>query len=209
MSKWATFVESELVKVFDLKYGQWNCRPISGTDIWSQHSWGNALDLVHEDYGYSRNPDHQAELDLVFEWLQANSEALSIRLILWRRSGHYDHIHIDGWPTGYETPPCADGTLRMLYPKGTHLPRVVYGDPGPMNGTDPIVPGDDMPSYEELKASEFDLWTDQNIMDAFDAGMFESTDRAGFADYWVRDQANRTVSEKARFMTDYYAHLWK
>ena len=66
---------------------------------------------------------------------------------------------------------------------------------------------DDMPSYEELRTDEFDLWSDNNIMDAFDDGMFESTDRAGFELYWVTTRADRTDAEKARFITDFYSHL--
>ncbi len=66
---------------------------------------------------------------------------------------------------------------------------------------------DDMPSYEELRTDEFDLWSNENIMDAFDDGMFESTDRAGFESYWVTTREDRTNAEKARFITDFYSHL--
>ena len=68
--------------------------------------------------------------------------------------------------------------------------------------------GDEM-SYEQFRADEFDLWTDGNIMEAWDAGMFQDPNRDGFEQYWVTDRADRTDSEKARFLTDYYAHLWK
>ena len=67
---------------------------------------------------------------------------------------------------------------------------------------------DDM-TYESFRNDEFDLWTDTNIMDAYDAGMFQDPNRAGFHQYWVVDRDDRTVAEKARFLTDYYAHLWK
>lgn len=60
-------------------------------------------------------------------------------------------------------------------------------------------------SYEVLRADEFDLWTAENIMSAFDRGRFESTDRSGFEDYWVTKRAERTNHEKARFMTDFYS----
>ena len=39
--------------------------------------------------------------------------------------------------------------------------------------------------------------------------MFEDPNRAGFIDYWVTNRSQRTDFEKARFITDYYAHLWK
>jgi hypothetical protein len=68
---------------------------------------------------------------------------------------------------------------------------------------------DDMATYEQFRADEYDQWTDTNIMDAYDAGMFEDTNRAGFHQYWVIDRDNRTPAEKARFMSDYYSHLWK
>jgi len=68
---------------------------------------------------------------------------------------------------------------------------------------------DEMPSYEQFRSDEFDLWTDENIVEAYDAGMFQDTNRAGFISYWVTNRNERTVPEKARFITDYYAHLWK
>ena len=77
-----------------------------------------------------------------------------------------------------------------------------------MNGTDPIEE-DDVANYQTFRSDEFDLWTNENIMEAYDAGMFEDPNRAGFQKYWVVERDQRLASEKARFMTDYYAHLWK
>ena len=75
-------------------------------------------------------------------------------------------------------------------------------------------------TYEQFRAAEFDLWTDKNIMDAFDRGRFEDTSRIGFLAYWTSieyidknddiqtgTRSQRTADEKARFMTDYYARL--
>lgn len=69
--------------------------------------------------------------------------------------------------------------------------------------------GDDM-TFEDLAAAEFDYWTDQNIIDAYDAGMFEDPNRDGFINYWTGPARQQlAVEEKARFIADYRAHLWK
>ena len=131
-TRWYDYAVGELQEAFpDLKSGHWNCRPISGTSTWSQHSWGNAGDLYHEDYGYSTDPAAQAFLDQVHAWIKTYQEELSIRTLIWRKRDHFNHIHIDGWPKGYGLPPCKGGSLRMQYNDG----RVVNGDPGPANGT--------------------------------------------------------------------------
>lgn len=64
---------------------------------------------------------------------------------------------------------------------------------------------EDEMTYEQFRTAEFDLWTDENIMSAFDRGRFESTDRAGFERYWVTERSQRKPAEKARFMTDFYS----
>lgn len=131
-SKWADYAYGEIREAFpEAKAGVWNCRKISGSSAWSQHSWGNALDLRHEDTGYSTGAKNQAFLDDVHRWIKTYQWELSVRVLLWRVRDHFDHIHMDGWPKGYGTPPCAGGSLRMQYNSGT----VVNGDPGPVNGT--------------------------------------------------------------------------
>ena len=119
----------------ELRAGITNCRKISGSSTWSQHSWSAALDIHHKDWGYSTNPTHQRWLDGVSAFLTSNEYALSIRTHLWRVSAHYDHIHIDFWPRGYSSPPCSGSSHRTQYSTG----KVVSGDPGPENGyiTDP------------------------------------------------------------------------
>ena len=139
--------------------GHYSCRNISGTTKPSQHSYPNARDVIFEEYGYSDDPEHQAMLDEVADFLWENREKLSLRMMLWRGkswftgnqvSGHQNHIHIDFWPTGYPKPPCMGGTLRYQYSSG----RVVYGDPGPENGITeindprPTPPVDDEGDYE-------------------------------------------------------------
>ncbi|MEN8233768.1 MAG: peptidoglycan-binding domain-containing protein [Actinomycetota bacterium] len=124
----------ELREAFpDLAAGVWNCRKISGTSIWSQHAWGNALDLYHRDFGYSTKVEHQVYLDGVWQFIETYTDELSIRIKIWRKRDHFNHIHLDFWPKGYGTPPCdkeTNASLRMQYNSG----NVVNGDPGPANG---------------------------------------------------------------------------
>ena len=131
-SKWAAYAEKELQEQFpSLRVGVTNVRKISGTNIWSQHSWSNALDIYHRDYGYSSARVHQRWLDKVDRWIRTFFDELSIRTRLWRVKDHFNHIHIDPWPKGYGTPPGAGGILRFQY----NSSRIVRGDPGPVNGT--------------------------------------------------------------------------
>ncbi|MCL1599477.1 MAG: peptidoglycan-binding protein [Actinomycetia bacterium] len=130
-TKWYDNALGELQEAFpDLKAGHWNCRFIVETTKYSEHAWGNAGDLYHKDWGYSTNAWPQAYLDEVYAWIRTYFEELSIRTLIWRKKDHFNHIHIDGWPKGYGTPPCAGGTLRMQQNNGT----VVFADPGPANG---------------------------------------------------------------------------
>ena len=131
-TKWASYALGELQEAFpDLKAGITNCRKIARTNTYSQHSWGNALDIYHKDFGYSTNRKHQAWLDEVHRWIKTYFDELSIRTLLWRVRDHYNHIHADPWPKGYSTPPCAGGRLLMQYNNRT----IVSGDPGPAGGT--------------------------------------------------------------------------
>lgn len=85
-----------------------NCRPIAGSSTWSQHSWANAADIfVDRQTGDELAP----QLRTMF--------GPHIRTLLWQVKDHYDHIHVDFWPTGISTPPCAGGTLRVRYRDGT------------------------------------------------------------------------------------------
>ena len=87
--------------------GIYNRRPIAGTSTWSQHSWGNAVDITTADWLELREltPAHYALLDEVYEWIMANYASLAARYVLWRRPSHYNHIHIDFHPKGTGTPP--------------------------------------------------------------------------------------------------------
>ncbi len=78
---------------------------------WSQHSWGNALDIYATP----------GQLDNVAAWLTSNAEALKLKVLIWRERNHYDHIHVDFWPTGEGTPPGAGGTLQLREGSGASI----------------------------------------------------------------------------------------
>lgn len=130
MTKAADQLEDVLEPRFPgVRFGRYNCRTISGSSTYSQHAWpgGNARDI----YAPVDHDDPAAFLDEVNTWLAWNTEALSIRLILWRTRDHYSHIHTDFWPHGYELPPCVGGDSRYQYSDG-HTVFIV--DPEPENG---------------------------------------------------------------------------
>jgi hypothetical protein len=85
-----------------------NCRKIAGSSSWSQHSWSNAADIF-----VNLNTGNQLAGQLrerFGPWIKA---------LLWQVPDHYDHIHVDMWPTGIGTPPCAGGTLQVRYRDGS------------------------------------------------------------------------------------------
>lgn len=103
-----------------LSIGQYNRRKISGSTTWSQHSWGNALDIMVGGTLNTGTPEGLRNGDIMYAWLVANKKALGIRYILWRRKNHYNHIHVDFWPKGYATPPVSStGIGSFQYSNGT------------------------------------------------------------------------------------------
>ena len=124
-----------------MRFGRYNCRKISGSSAWSQHSWGpNALDLYppkHISYATQRQ-EYQDYLDIVDGFIRQHLSELNVRVRLWRVKNHYNHIHIDFWPRGWSTPPCAGGSPRYKYPDGsvTSVARLINQYDGDM---DPIV----------------------------------------------------------------------
>ncbi len=94
---------------YGLPIGVTNCRKISGKSVWSQHSWSNAADI----YVSNREFGDTIVADLYDKFGE------NVRYILWWRAGHYNHIHIDMWPYGIETPPCAGGSLHVKNKDGT------------------------------------------------------------------------------------------
>ena len=77
------------------------CRKIAGSDRWSQHAYGNALDM----YGT------HAELEDLYQALQLIPTATEI--CYHHRGGcttpHTDHLHVDALPRMRGTPACAKG----------------------------------------------------------------------------------------------------
>jgi hypothetical protein len=85
-----------------------NCRRISGSSTWSQHSWANAADIFVDK---KTGDELAARLrERYGPW---------IATLLWWRKDHWDHIHVDMWPEGIFTPPCAGGKLVVAYEDGT------------------------------------------------------------------------------------------
>ena len=78
--------------------GCYNCRHIAGSSSWSEHSWADAIDI---------GPPNMAYGDKVYRWLMNNKGRFDITRVLWRVSGHFDHLHIDFDPDHSGTPPCA------------------------------------------------------------------------------------------------------
>lgn len=75
------------------------CKKIAGSDTWSEHSWGNALDI-----GGS-----QRVLGQVAAWAGANRVRFAIRNILWQVPGHDTHVHVDFEPShAGSVPSCAN-----------------------------------------------------------------------------------------------------
>jgi hypothetical protein len=85
-----------------------NCRRISGSRTWSQHAWSNAADIF---------VDKQTGDELSVKLRERFGEW--IKVMLWWTKDHFDHIHLDTWPTGINTPPCAGGKLAVKHKDGT------------------------------------------------------------------------------------------
>jgi len=101
-----------------LRFGRYNCRPISGSSIFSQHSWNNALDIW----------ETVEVLDEVNKFLGRHLHDLNIRVRLWRVRNHYNHIHIDFWPKGIGVPHCRNGqlsTYQYLSAHKTHVSTLI------------------------------------------------------------------------------------
>lgn len=135
MTRAATALETYLNGQFSpLVFQRFNCRPIAGTSIWSQHAWpgDNARDIFGPPWLLDKVAAHLKTYRLVF----------GIRTVLWRVSGHYDHVHADMWPTGYSKPPCSGAVERYRYSSG-RIVQAFGGDVTP-EGSLPLVVSDTM-----------------------------------------------------------------
>ncbi len=104
--------------------GVFNCRTIAGSDTYSQHAWGNAIDLFPE---HQSNDELRAIADAVVVQATKSTIANLGRKIpvsqvidhnnrrIWTPSfgwktytGSYGaHVHVSGEPLRLGTPPCA------------------------------------------------------------------------------------------------------
>lgn len=102
--------------------GCYNCRTISGSTVYSQHAWGNALDLFPE------NAVHNDEIaDAVVYQAKHRTKANRFRRLrvaevidhlnrrIWTPAGGWrvyggtigPHVHVTASPKRYGTPDCA------------------------------------------------------------------------------------------------------
>lgn len=77
-------------------------KKISGSSVWSQHSYGNAVDI---------GVANMAVGDDVAAWAKRQA---GVRNVLWRVPDHFDHVHVDFEPpwcgSPYSDPhPCGSG----------------------------------------------------------------------------------------------------
>lgn len=112
----ALFTQQMLQNRFSLYYGGMDnqCRGGTGYSGYSQHSWGNAIDLTPRPKTTAAKTLEQ--LDPVAGFLLKNRYAFGIHGLLWRGkslisgyavAGHFDHIHVSFFPYGKDTPNCA------------------------------------------------------------------------------------------------------
>lgn len=101
------------------RVGVTNCRPIAGSQTYSQHSWSNALD-IHFTSSVSVPATGEA-LAAGTRMVAALQDRFGEELyeLIWQASGHWEHIHVSTWPKGWLTPPCAGGVQRIKYADGT------------------------------------------------------------------------------------------
>lgn len=92
------------------------CRPID-CEVkpcgWSQHAFGNALDL----YATPKELDKIA----VFLRSMGGAGSLGVKYAAWRVRNHFDHMHLDFWPTGTGTPSCAGGSPAFVNGTASNL----------------------------------------------------------------------------------------
>ncbi len=129
-------IETAVLAAFsDARFGRYNCRHIGSNPLrsWSQHAgsepalkyFGNALDIVHQDFGYTVTAAHTIWLRQVYGFLRANPliRDLVDQLLGPGDAGHANHVHVSTWPkmksNFWYKPPCKGGDLIVIYEDGT------------------------------------------------------------------------------------------
>ena len=106
--------------------GVFNCRRVSGSSTWSQHAWGNGVDLFPrqtlDDHDACRRIADHAVLQARTRTLANRGLKLPIYDVIdhqnsrrWTRTAGWSgysgtvgpHVHITGYPYKTGTPPCA------------------------------------------------------------------------------------------------------
>ncbi len=200
----------------DAIYGQFNCRPRNALGFWSQHAgsenrphgqldWrGNAVDIVHKDHGYGdTSPAHQAWLDQVNAYLEANREPLDLNELIWRKRNHFDHIHTSPWPklrdVPWYTPPCKGGDLIVIHADKTRGDTFgVLAPPPPPPNIDPEMES----NLAALKAQTSAWYVDLKAITGHPGGI---------AEYWGVDydgHLTNGVTPTDEEWLDAYDELW-
>lgn len=107
--------------------GVYNCRRIAGSSSWSQHSWGNAVDLFPDPPVFDDQADLRAVANAVVQQATRRTPANRGRRLAVARVIDHDagrqwtpgqgwhayggtrgpHVHVEGAPARIGTPPCA------------------------------------------------------------------------------------------------------
>lgn len=102
----ARYVEWARGRFPDLRYDTATViRPIAGTSSWSQHSYGNAVDVWGSP----------ARLEALYQETSRNRPWLAVRTLCYNRRGgcttpHTDHVHVDFHPKQVGDPRGSGGT---------------------------------------------------------------------------------------------------
>ena len=120
-------VEAAVLARFpDAEFGRYNCRHIGSNPLrsWSQHAgseparkyFGNALDITHQDFGYTVTPAHTVWLKQVYGFLKLFD--IVDQLLGPGDAGHANHVHVSTWPkmksVFWYRPPCKGGDLVVI-----------------------------------------------------------------------------------------------
>ncbi len=152
---------------YGLRMGVTNCRRISGSQTWSQHSWSNAVDI----HVASKAIGDGVKADLLDRYGD------HIRYLLWWRADHYDHLHVDMWPRGWLTPPCAGSPLRIKFEDGT-----VSSGPFPL-------------TIEEDEIMYAKCLNEAQWRSLYRSGVVGGASEQSVVDYWFHNSASRSDEE--------------